>query len=93
MIPPQDSPKGTNRGPILYGYRHRVGKRWPLKRDRLLAFNAHNLRYLVGSGYAIDIARRTGAVGFAVAWEASEPGMAADDIPVRYISLDAISSL
>ena len=119
------------------------------QRDLLLAFNAHNIRYLVIGGYAyshytepratkdldvfvdpspenaalvfeslahfgaplggmtakdfqdgeswfqigvalsrIDIIQRIDAVDFDTAWKSSEPGMASDDIPVRYISVD-----
>jgi hypothetical protein len=119
------------------------------QRDLLLAFNAHNVRYLVVGGYAysfyaepratkdlevfvdptpknasavfraltdfgaplagmsaadfqdgkswfqigvalsrIDIIQRIDAIDFDAAWQSSEPGMAADDIPIRYISLE-----
>jgi hypothetical protein len=119
------------------------------QRDLLLAFNAHNVRYLVIGGYAyshytepratkdldvfvdpspenaaavfealvdfgaplagmtsrdfqdgkswfqigvalsrIDIIQSIDAVDFDTAWKSSEPGMAGDDIPVRYISLE-----
>ncbi len=36
----------------------------------------------------IDILQTIEAIGFASAWEASEPGMIGDDLPVRYISFD-----
>lgn len=36
----------------------------------------------------IDIIQRIDAIDFDAAWRSSEPGMAADDIPVRYISLE-----
>lgn len=36
----------------------------------------------------IDIIERIDAVDFDAAWQSSEPGRAADDIPVRYISLE-----
>ena len=36
----------------------------------------------------IDIIQRIDAVDFDTAWKFSEPGMASDDIPVRYISVD-----
>jgi hypothetical protein len=119
------------------------------QRDLLLAFNAHNVRYLVVGGYAysyyaepratkdldvfvdsspenaalvfealaefgaplsgmtpkdfqdgkswfqvgvalsrIDVIQRIDAVDFDSAWQSSEAGMAGDDIPVRYISVD-----
>ena len=38
----------------------------------------------------IDITQRIDAVDFDSAWQSSEPGMAADDIPVRYISLEVL---
>jgi hypothetical protein len=119
------------------------------QRDLLLAFNAHNVRYLVVGGYAysyyaqpratkdldvfvdsspenailvfealadfgaplsgmtpkdfqdgkswfqvgvalsrIDVIQKIDAVDFDSAWKSSEPGLAGDDIPVRYISID-----
>jgi len=38
----------------------------------------------------IDILQRIDAVDFDSAWQSSEPEMAADDIPVRYISLEVL---
>jgi hypothetical protein len=119
------------------------------QRDLLLAFNVHNVRYLVIGGYAylyytepratkdldvfidsstenaskvfdalvrfgaplagmtaadfqdgkswfqigvalsrIDVIQSIDAVDFDTAWESSEQGLAADDIPVRYISVE-----
>jgi hypothetical protein len=36
----------------------------------------------------IDILQTIEAIDFQTAWQASEPGMIGDDIPVRYISFD-----
>ena len=119
------------------------------QRDLLLAFNAHNVRYLVVGGYAysyytqpratkdldvfidptpenaplvfealadfgaplsgmspkdfqdgkswfqvgvalsrIDVIQSIDAIDFDSAWKSSEQGLAGDDIPVRYISID-----
>jgi hypothetical protein len=119
------------------------------QRDLLLAFNAHNVRYLIIGGYAyshytepratkdldvfidsspenasrvfdalvrfgaplagmtvadfqdgkswfqigvalsrIDVIQSIDAVDFDTAWDSSEQGLAANDIPVRYISVD-----
>ena len=119
------------------------------QRDLLLAFNAHNVRYLVVGGYAysyytepratkdldvfvdsspenavlvfealadfgaplsgmtskdfqdgeswfqvgvalsrIDVIQRIDAVDFDTAWKSSEQGLAGEDIPVRYISME-----
>ena len=36
----------------------------------------------------IDVIQKIDAVDFETAWESSEPGMASDDVPVRYISVE-----